>query len=64
MKFRRSVLAVSVSSAIATLSACGGGGGGSGAMGGGNSNQTYINRQVPFYTPQKIDVVRPLDGAT
>lgn len=64
MKFRRTVLAVSVSSAIATLSACGGGGGGSGAMGGGNSNQTYINRQVPFYTPQKIDVVRPLDSTT
>jgi len=59
MKFRRTVLAVSVSSAIATLSACGGGGGGAG----GNSNQTYINRQVPFYTPQRIDVVRPLNSS-
>lgn len=58
MKFRRTVLSVSISAAIATLSACGGGGGG------GNSNQTYINRQVPFYTPQRIDVVQPLNSAT
>jgi hypothetical protein len=57
MKFRRTVLAVSITATIATLSACGGGGGG------GNSNQTYINRQVPFYTPQRIDVVQPLNGA-
>ncbi len=59
MKFRRTVLAVSITAAIATLSACGGGG-----ATGGNSNQTYINRQVPFYTPQRIDVVQPLNGST
>ena len=58
MKFRRTVLSVSITAAIATLSACGGGGGG------GNSNQTYVNRQVPFYTPQRIDVVQPLNSST
>lgn len=61
MKFRRTVLSVSITAAIATLSACGGGGGG-GA--GGNTTQSYINRQVPFYTPQRIDVVQPLNSTT
>jgi hypothetical protein len=56
MKFRRTVLAVSVSSAIATLSACGGGGGA--------SNQTYIDRQVPFSTPTRVGSVTPINSAS
>ena len=54
MKLRRTVLAVSITAAIATLSACGGGGG--------NTTQTYVNRQVPFYTPQRINSYTPLNG--
>jgi len=61
MRFRRTVLSVSITAAIATLSACGGGGGGGGS-------QTYINNQVPiqpsgsvpFHTPTRIATVDPL----
>jgi hypothetical protein len=59
MKFRRTVLSVSITAAIATLSACGGGGGG----GGGGSTQTYINRQVPYYTPQRVGSVTPINSS-
>jgi hypothetical protein len=55
MKFHRTVLSVSIATAMATLSACGGGGGG-----GGNSTQTYINRQVPFHTPTRVSTITPL----
>ena len=41
MKFKRTILSVSVAAAMVTLSACGGGGGG------GGGTQTYINNQVP-----------------
>lgn len=50
MKFRRTVLSVSIASAIATLSACGGGGGG----GGGGTSATlspFVRSQVPYSTP-------------
>ena len=60
MKFRRTVLSVSITSAIATLSACGGGGGG-GA--GGNSTASYINRQVPFSTPTRVGTVTPINSS-
>ena len=59
MKFRRTVLAVSVAAAITTLSACGGGGGG-GA--GGNTSQSYINRQVPFSMPSRVGSVTPVNS--
>jgi hypothetical protein len=58
MKFRRTVLAVSITAAIATLSACGGGGGGSI-----NSPQTYINRQVPYHAPQRVGSVTPINSS-
>lgn len=60
MKFRRTVLSVSISAAIATLSACGGGGGG-GA--GGNTTQSYINRQVPYHTPTRVGSVTPINSS-
>lgn len=53
MKFRRTVLSVSITAAIATLSACGGGGGGGGT-------QSYINNQVPYHTPSRVGTVTPL----
>ena len=62
MKFRRTVLSVSITAAIATLSACGGGGGGGGG-GSPNSTQTYINRQVPFHTPQRVGSVTPINSS-
>jgi hypothetical protein len=57
MKFRRTVLSVSITAAIATLSACGGGGGG------GNS---YIrpSNNVPYYTPTRISTVTPVATTT
>jgi hypothetical protein len=58
MNFRRTVLAVSVSSAIATLSACGGGGGASGGY------QAAIDRQVPFSTPTRVGSVIPINSAS
>ena len=61
MKFRRTVLAVSITAAIATLSACGGGGGG-GA--GGNPTQSYIDRQVPYYAPTRVSTVTPVATTT
>jgi len=59
MKFRRTVLSISIASAIATLSACGGGGGGGG--GGGNP---YIrpSNDVPFYTPTRVGTVTPVNS--
>lgn len=59
MKFRRTVLSVSITAAIATLSACGGGGGG-----GSGGYQTYINRQVPYYTPTRVGTITPLATTT
>ena len=58
MKFRRTILAVSITAAIATLSACGGGGGVSATMG----SATY--RSVPFSTPIRVDSVRPINSTT
>ena len=60
MKFRRTVLSVSITAAIATLSACGGGGGGGGV--GNNTTQTYINNQVPYHTPQRVGSVTPINS--
>jgi hypothetical protein len=60
MKFRRTILSVSITAAIATLSACGGGGGG-GA--GGNNSASYINRQVPFSTPTRVGSVTPVNSS-
>jgi hypothetical protein len=56
MKFRRTVLSVSITAAIATLSACGGGGGG-------GSTQTYIDRQVPYHTPTRVGSVTPINSS-
>jgi hypothetical protein len=56
MKFRRTVLSVSISSAIATLSACGGGGGGGG-------HQAAIDRQVPFSSPVRVGSVVPVNSS-
>jgi hypothetical protein len=58
MKFRRTVLAVSITAAIATLSACGGGGSG------GGTTQTYVDRQVPYHTPQRVGSVTPINSST
>lgn len=55
MKFRRTVLSISITAAIATLSACSGGGG--------NSTQTYINRQVPYHAPQRVGSVTPINSS-
>lgn len=60
MKFRRTVLSVSIASAVATLSACGGGGGGGG-------NQSYINNQVPVqptYVRSEVPYATPVQVAT
>ena len=57
MKFRRTVLSVSISAAIATLSACGGGGGG------GGGSQAAIDRQVPFSTPVRVGSVVPVNSS-
>ena len=61
MKFRRTVLAVSITAAIATLSACGGGGAAGGAFPGSGS-QAAISQQVPFHTPQRVNSYTPLNG--
>ena len=55
MKFRRTVLSVSISAAIATLSACGGGGGG--------GHQAAIDRQVPFSSPVRVGSVVPVNSS-
>lgn len=60
MKFRRTVLAVSITAAVASLSACGGGGGGAG----GNTTQSYVNRQVPYYTPTRVGSVTPINSSS
>jgi hypothetical protein len=62
MKFRRTVLAVSISAAIATLSACGGGGGGGGGVSATMGSATY--RSVPFSAPIRVDSVRPINSTT
>lgn len=51
VKFKRTLLAVSVSIVI---TACGGGGGG-----GSSTLGAFVNRDVPFYTPVRIDSVQP-----
>jgi hypothetical protein len=55
MKFRRTILAVSITAAIATLSACGGGGGG--------GYQAAIDRQVPFSMPVRVGSVTPVNSS-
>lgn len=64
MKFRRTVLSVSVSAAIATLSACGGGGGGGGTQSYINNQvpiqPTYVRSEVPYATPTLVATVDPL----
>lgn len=62
MKFKRTVLAVSISAAIATLTACGGGGGGGAGPSG--SNSAAISSQVPFYTPTRVGAIVPLVTST
>ena len=75
MKFKRTVLAVSISSAIATLTACGGGGGGGGGTQASINNQvpvqptpsttptpTYLRSEVPYSTPTLVATVDPLDN--
>ena len=60
MKFKRTVLSVSISSVMVTLSGCGGGGGGAGGGGG------YLRAEVPYHTPVRVATVDPLvkvDGA-
>lgn len=54
MKFKRTVLAVSISAAITTLTACGGGGGG------GGPSYVRASNPVPFYTPTKVGTITPL----
>lgn len=56
MKFRRTVLSVSISAAIATLTACGGGGGGGSSA----TLSPFVRSQVPFYTPTQVVTVDPL----
>ena len=58
MKFKRTVLAVSIAAAVATLSACGGGGGG----GGGYVRPT--SNPVPYYTPTRVASVTPINSTT
>lgn len=57
MKFKRTILSVSIASAIVTLSACGGGGGGGGTSA---TLSPYLRSQVPFYTPTHVVTVDPL----
>ena len=58
MKFRRTVLSVSISAAVATLSACGGGGGG-----GGGSPSPIVRPDVPFYNPVRVGTVTPVNSS-
>lgn len=60
MKFKRTVLAVSISAAIVTLTACGGGGGGGTSA----TLNPYLRSQVPFYTPTRVATVDPLVPTT
>jgi hypothetical protein len=67
MKFRRTVLSVSITAAIATLSACGGGGGGGGSPSPIIRPDTpsiptpTSGNPVPFYTPQRVGDVVPVN---
>jgi len=60
MKFRRTILSVSITGAIATLSACGGGGGG----GVYNNPNPIVRPDVPFATPARAGTHAPLVGNT
>ena len=63
MKFKRTVLSVSISSMMIALAGCGGGGGGGGGAGGGGG---YLRAEVPYHTPVRVATVDPLvkvDGA-
>jgi hypothetical protein len=62
MQFRRTVLAVSITAAIATLSACGGGGGGGGSPSPLIRPDSSLSATVPFHTPQRVGTVTPLAG--
>jgi len=55
MKFKRTILSVSISSVMVTLAGCGGGGGGGVGGGGG-----YLRAEVPFHTPVRVATVDPL----
>ena len=57
MKFKRTVLSVSIASAISTLTACGGGGGG-----GSPSPIIRSNYDVPYYTPTRVGSVTPVNS--
>lgn len=61
MKFKRTVLAVSISAALVTLTACGGGGGGGGSSA---TLSPYVRSEVPFYTPRQITTIDPLIGTS
>jgi hypothetical protein len=51
MKFRRTVLSVSIAAIVGTLTACGGGGGG----GGGSATMgAFVRSQVPYHTPTNV----------
>lgn len=71
MKFKRTILSVSILAAMATLSACGGGGGGGGGTQASINNQvpvqpspaptpTYLRSEVPYSTPTLVATVDPL----
>lgn len=72
MKFKRTILSVSISAAMVTLSACGGGGGGGGGQTYINNqvpvqpaptptpNPTYLRSEVPYSTPTLVATVDPL----
>jgi hypothetical protein len=69
MKFRRTVLSVSISAAIATCTACGGGGGGGGTQGYVNnqvpvqpSPSPTVSSTVPYHTPTRVGEVTPING--
>jgi hypothetical protein len=59
MQFRQTILAMSMSSAIATLTACGGGGGGSGGSPYSSGNP-YLRSEVPYATPVRVATIDPL----
>lgn len=57
MKFKRTILSISIAAAISTLSACGGGGGGGG-------NQASINNQVPVQPSSTVPYHTPSRAVT
>lgn len=74
MKFKRTILSVSISAAMVTLSACGGGGGGGGGQSSINNqvpiqpsptpapSPTYLRSEVPYSTPVRVATVDPLEN--